>query len=84
MSDAAAGGIESAARPEGGRPLHFPCFDGLRAIAPDTVVSGHGMVLRGDRLRTALADRSPPANGAAAAALELRAALAALAAGRWC
>ncbi|HEX9994164.1 MAG TPA: hypothetical protein VGB14_14645 [Acidimicrobiales bacterium] len=60
------------------------CFDGLRAIAPDTVVSGHGMVLRGDRLRTALADRSPPTNGAAAAALELRAALAALAAGRWC
>ena len=41
MSDAAAGGIESAARPEGGRPLHFPCFDGLRAIAALTVLVTH-------------------------------------------
>ena len=41
MSDAAAGGIESAARPEGARPLHYPCFDGLRAIAALTIVVTH-------------------------------------------
>jgi peptidoglycan/LPS O-acetylase OafA/YrhL len=41
MSDAAAGGIESAARPEGARPLHYPCFDGLRAIAALTVLVTH-------------------------------------------
>src|SRR5215218_3161084 len=41
MSDAAAGGIESAARPEGARPQHYPCFDGLRAIAALTIVVTH-------------------------------------------
>jgi peptidoglycan/LPS O-acetylase OafA/YrhL len=41
VSDAAAGGIESAARPEGARPLHYPAFDGLRAIAALTIVVTH-------------------------------------------
>ncbi len=41
MTDAAAGGIESAARPEGARPARYPCFDGLRAIAALTIVVTH-------------------------------------------
>lgn len=45
MTDTAVGGLESAARPDpapgGSRPAHFPCFDGLRAIAALTVVLTH-------------------------------------------
>ena len=41
MSDATAGGLESSARPEGARPLRYPCFDGLRAIAALTIVVTH-------------------------------------------
>src|SRR5436309_947685 len=41
-TDTAVGGLESAARPvpaaPGTRPDHFPCFDGLRAIAASTIV----------------------------------------------
>jgi peptidoglycan/LPS O-acetylase OafA/YrhL len=40
MTDAP-GGLESSARPEGARPLHYPCFDGLRAIAALTIVVTH-------------------------------------------
>jgi len=44
-TDTAVGGLESAARPvpaaPGTRPDHFPCFDGLRAIAASTIVLTH-------------------------------------------
>lgn len=59
------------------------CVDAVRALSPAAVVCGHGMVLRGDRLRTALAERPPPANGAVEAGAEVRSALAALADGCW-
>lgn len=43
----AAGGLESAARPEGDRPVVFPAFDGLRAIAVFSVVVTHVSFLTG-------------------------------------
>src|SRR4051794_34410196 len=43
----AAGGLESAARPEGNRPVVFPAFDGLRAIAALSVVVTHTSFLTG-------------------------------------
>lgn len=45
MTDTAVGGLGSATRPDplprGGRPAHFPCFDGLRAIAALAVLATH-------------------------------------------
>jgi len=47
MTDAAVGGLESAAEPRGPERVTFPCFDGFRALAALVVLVTHVAFLSG-------------------------------------
>ena len=47
MTDAAVGGLESAAEPRGPERITFPCFDGFRALAAIVVLVTHVAFLSG-------------------------------------
>jgi peptidoglycan/LPS O-acetylase OafA/YrhL len=47
MTDAAVGGLESAAEPRGPERVTFPCFDGFRALAAIVVLVTHVAFLSG-------------------------------------
>jgi len=47
MTDAAVGGLESAAEPQGPERITFPCFDGFRALAAIVVLVTHVAFLSG-------------------------------------
>ena len=47
MTDAAVGGLESAAEPRGPDRITFPCFDGFRALAAIVVLVTHVAFLSG-------------------------------------
>jgi peptidoglycan/LPS O-acetylase OafA/YrhL len=47
MTDAAVGGLESAAEPQGPERVTFPCFDGFRALAAIVVLVTHVAFLSG-------------------------------------
>ena len=54
MTDAAVGGLESAAEPQGPERITFPCFDGFRALAAIVVLVTHVAFLSGFNGRSRL------------------------------
>ncbi len=54
MTDAAVGGLESAAEPRGPERITFPCFDGFRALAALVVLVTHVAFLSGFNGRSRL------------------------------
>ena len=54
MTDAAVGGLESPAEPQGPERVTFPCFDGFRALAAIVVLITHVAFLSGFNERSRL------------------------------